>query len=434
VTDPRRARLVSCVAAFLSLLGSFASPDAEPQPPAPMTRGCPPERAPNGEVRLVFLGDSGYGTGAAEWEAHAQESIAAQLADLRLPPDLVFFLGDNVYWYGSASLYKTRFDDMYDAFIRQCKVHVTLGNHDVKGCRAAEPDEHGESLPGDATAYEDIRSGHKTCNAAPALAHAQFGFGTVEKGGPRAELPQRYYSLLWPLRQIARDDAPASPEATTRPLVQMIVLDSNTLGVAGGVLEKTPREDRRQLVWLRNAMAQCPPAPGEGHRIWKILAMHHPPYTPRSCLCRLFGHCLGGHADETLLQEQLREALEGLEPPDIVMTAHNHIYARSLPLNGAGQPIKDPEERGIRYFVSGGGGGPLYALKGPDARFAKAITMYHFLYFRLTASSAFYWALDAGARTRDSGCFEKGSGVDHPLSPSLNYDDPLPPRCAPAGS
>ena len=40
-------------------------------------------------------------------------------------------------WRGSAALYKARFDDVYDPLIRDCKAHVALGNHDVKGCQLA---------------------------------------------------------------------------------------------------------------------------------------------------------------------------------------------------------------------------------------------------------------------------------------------------------
>jgi hypothetical protein len=486
VIAARRLRLGVVLAAAFPLAGVSAPADKEKGAPA-VARGCPPERAQNGEVRLVFLGDSGYGTGFAEWGTHGQEAVAAQIESLRLPPDLVFFLGDNIYWKGAASLYKTRFDDVYDPLIRQCKAHVSLGNHDIKGCRTveeyervdtcleelrdslvsdrkaryvrqgmdeekaaakAEADTAAETagdlaaeaiagrkancLPGDATAYESAMKGRDTCNASRALTHAQFGFGTVEKGTPPASERQRYYSILWPLPKLTRGGTPAAPsEVTTRPLVDVIVLDSNTLSVEGGLLEKAakPRADQLQLLWLRNAMSQWLPAPGESSRIWKILAMHHAPYTPRSCACNVFGKCLGGHWDEPGLQKQLAQALEDLEPPDLVMTAHNHIYARSFPLDAAGDPVKDPKERGVRYFVSGGGGAPLYDVYRPDPRFAKALTIHHFVYMRLTATSAFYWTLDAGGKVRDSGCFEKGSGVDQPLDPSFSYDDPLPPRC-----
>ncbi len=490
MTLPRARLLVLLLAAF-PLSGASAPPEPKrSKDPLPVTRGCPPERAQDGEVRLVFLGDSGYGPGFSGWGTHGQEAIAAKIEGLRLAPDMVFFLGDNIYWQGSASLYKTRFDDVYDPLIRDCKAHVALGNHDIKGCRAVEEYERWESclqdlraslvadrkarymrqgmdeeaasakaeadskaetagelaaeaiagrkancLPGDATAYEDVGK-RETCNAHTALAHAQFGFGSVEKGDPPASERQRYYSILWPLPRLTKGGSPtAPPEVSTRPLVDVVVLDSNTLRVDGGMLEgpgKAPRTDELQLLWMRNAMAQWLPAPGEKHRIWKILAMHHPPYTPRSCACKIFGKCIGGHGDEPLLQKQLSEALEDLEPPDLVMTAHNHIYARSHPLDGGGLPVADPKKRGIRYFVAGGGGAPLYAVDRPDSRFAKALTIYHFVYLRLTASAAFYWTLDAGGKVRDSGCFEKGSGIDHPLADNFDYDDPLPVRCAPA--
>ena len=151
---------------------------------------------------------------------------------------------------------------------------------------------------------------------------------------------------------------------------------------------------------------------------WKILGMHHPPHTPRACACKLFGKCVGGHGDELALDQQLNDAFEGLEPPDIVMSAHNHIYARSHPLDGDGKLREGGPGRGVRYFVTGGGGAPLYGIHGGDDRWASALTMYHFVYMRLTATSAFFWTIDESGQVRDSGCFEKGSNVDHPLAPT----------------
>jgi hypothetical protein len=140
-----RTRAVPLV--LLLLLLAAASRQAAPaaDEAESVAPGCPPERTQDGEVRLVFLADSGYGNGFSEWGAHGQEGIASQIDRLRLEPDLVFFLGDNVYWRGSADLYKARFDDMYDGLIRQCKAHVALGNHDLKGCRAVSEFEHWES-------------------------------------------------------------------------------------------------------------------------------------------------------------------------------------------------------------------------------------------------------------------------------------------------
>jgi hypothetical protein len=218
--------------------------------------------------------------------------------------------------------------------------------------------------------------------------------------------------------------------------VHVIVLDSNTLHVDNSVLGQTspPREDRLQMLWLRSQMRRWPLVEGKGAGAWKILGMHHPPRTPRSCACKVFGKCVGGHGDELELDAQLNAAFEGLEPPDIVMTAHNHIYARSHPLDGDGKIVKEGKGGGVRYFVTGGGGAPLYGMRGGDDRWASAITMYHFVYMRLTATSAFFWTIDENGKVRDSGCFEKGSNVDYPLAPDFMFTDALPPRCAVDGS
>jgi hypothetical protein len=370
---------------------------------------------------------------------------------------------------------------------------VALGNHDIKGCRAVEKLEswqgcldelakalvadkkaqyvrqgmdeaaaeeqaktdaaaevstdvtaealatrRGNCLPADATAYESETGKPGVCHASDALAHAQFGFGTVETGDPPARQRQRYYRVLWPLPPVTKEGEPkeeaAAPEAPlVRPLVDVILLDSNTLRVHNGKLPlpasgPPPREDRLQLLWLRQRMTEWLPAPGETHRIWKILGMHHAPHSPRACACRIFGKCLGGHGAEEGLREQLTTSFEGLEPPDFVFAAHNHIYARSHPLGRDAEPMTEGKGA-VRYFVTGGGGAPLYDVQGEDRRFAKALTVYHFVYLRLTSTSAFFWALDAGGRVRDSGCFDKGSAVDRPLRPDFQYDDALPPRC-----
>lgn len=134
--------------------------------------------------------------------------------------------------------------------------------------------------------------------------------------------------------------------------------------------------------------------------------LHHPPRTPAAGACPLVGRCWGGHRDEPGLQRQLAKAREDLEPPDIVLAAHNHLYARSHPLDGEGR-VTTEGKGAERYFITGGGGAPLYTVDRPDARFAKAESMY-------------------------SGCSEKGSNVDRPPSSEFRYDDALPPGCVAA--
>src|SRR5512147_2852123 len=102
ITGKRRHLVAALVVGAVPMPSVPAAESKAPEPPATVERGCPPERAQNGEVRLVFLGDAGYGEGFSEWGAQGQDAVAARLASLKPEPDLVFFLGDNIYWRGSA--------------------------------------------------------------------------------------------------------------------------------------------------------------------------------------------------------------------------------------------------------------------------------------------------------------------------------------------
>jgi hypothetical protein len=146
--------------------------------------------------------------------------------------------------------------------------------------------------------------------------------------------------------------------------------------------------------------------------------MHHPPYSPRGCVFRLFGRCIGGHEDEPGLQRQLRAAWgatgkvdrsNGPHAPDMVFAAHNHFYARTRSLDGLGYPTTGA---GVRYFVTGGGGAPLYRVQPLHARYATGQATHHFTYVRLQKDVAYLWAIDDRGRVKDSACFRRGEGLD----------------------
>jgi hypothetical protein len=430
-----------------------------PPPPDPCSA---PRRA--GEVAVAFLGDAGFGEGgASEWGSHAQAAVARQLEKLCPRPDLVVFLGDNIYWEGSPDLFGPRFDTMYPHLLdpERRRVHAALGNHDVQGCAVStlagfgpgqtcldalrlllerEPPAQGEaaavqavkwlddsvaeratSVPGASCpspfekAYEQDQASGQECFAAAALRHPAFGYGTLAAGS------LRYYTV----------DRPPAADAPGEPFVRVLVADSDTLDVAGGVLARhgaATRRDDLQALWIENQLRTAPAG------AWTVLAMHHPPYTPRGCVFKLAG-CLGGHGDETGLQAQLRPALAAenasgaLAPwrPDLVMTAHNHFYARTHPLDALGQPT---DAGGVRYFVTGGGGAPLYRMRPPHARYARTGSFHHFVYMRLRAGDAFFWTIDDKGGVRDAGCFEKGAGPDRAIA--LGPSAPLPAACAAA--
>jgi hypothetical protein len=462
-----------------------------PVPACAVADPCTKPRRP-GEVAMVFLGDSGYGEGgASEWGGHAQAAVAKRIDAVCPRPDLVFFLGDNIYWGGSPDLFGPRFDTMYRNLfdLDRRRVHAALGNHDVKGCQvAAEPGYAAGSSCLDAleqavredvsrdaasaaagaaraaeagelaarwlapevrdralavpladcpsafdAAYEQSQTVSKACYASAALRHAEFGF--VRRG----EIPLRYYTVDWP-------GAALGAEAQARePKVRVLVADSNTLDVVGGILEpaasahaapeqKTRRTDRLQLLWMENQLRTAP----EG--AWTFTLMHHPPFSPRGCVFKFLGQCIGGHEDEHALKPQLREAWGGGDDersngghhPDFLFTAHNHFYARTRALDGLGYAAKG-QGTGVRYFLTGGGGAPLYRQGPLHARYAAGGSFHHFVYMRIQSDVAFFWTIDDRGKARDSGCIRKGETVDRCIARGTQESDTLscgepPPR------
>src|SRR5262249_16298181 len=264
-----------------------AVPSLAQTPPAcAAADACKAARRP-GEVAIVLLGDSGYGQGgASEWGPHSQAQVAASLEALGPRPDLVFFLGDNIYWGGSPTLFGPRFDTMYPALFDAAhqRVHAALGNHDVKGCQVSaqpgfEPGQtcldalaHAvhEDVKRDVTpaaaateatqaaetavrwldpdvqarasqvasadcpsavaaGYEQSPAGGGSCYAPAALRPSQFGFLL------RGQLPLRYYTVDWPVPPTAPPSTPTAaagtaggPAAAAEPRVRVLVADSNT--------------------------------------------------------------------------------------------------------------------------------------------------------------------------------------------------------------
>jgi hypothetical protein len=430
-----------------------------------------------GELALVFLGDSGFGEGgSSEWGPHSQAAVATRLAALCPRPDLVLFLGDNVYWRGSPDLFAPRFDTMYAPLFdaEQRRVHAALGNHDVKGCQlsrrsAIRPEETcadvlarlvvedvkrdlatGSALldpavmekartvsradcpPAFDLAYEQAEDSGTACYATEALRHQPFGYG--QRGGN----PLRYYSIDAPMSAPAADaDAPRA---------RLVVTDSNTLRRGPGPPPGSPTEqvlkpdrdetvtavdrwDELQALWVENLLGTAPAA------AWRIVVMHHPPYSPRGCTFKFLGSCVGGHADDEALQRALFPTYMAPESagtpaaykddrPDLVIGAHNHFYARSRALAASGYPARR-DEPGVRYFVTGGGGAPLYRVMPLHQRYAAAGAYHHFLYLRLRQDTAFFWAIDERGRVRDAGCFRRGESVDRCIAAGTFTDDAL---------
>jgi hypothetical protein len=309
------------------------------------------------EVHVAFVGDAGVGDSK-------QRAVRDQM--VKDDPQRVFLLGDNIYSEGSRRYFGPRYDEIYAPLLTKgVQFHAALGNHDVEGCDATPLN----PLPADGRAY--VADGLR-CNAAYHLNHGPFGY--VRN--------LRYYSVALP---------------TTNPLVEVFVLDTNTLKTSQSKL--LLREDTAQIQWLDQAL-------GASKARWKVVVGHHPPHSPTTGAKNFFFVPIGGgRTREFQLDQQLSPILRK-HRVDVYMAGHNHFYARMLP------------QEGIRYFVSGGGGRKTYGFEEAPGYVAAGGDWYHFLSVRVTPTSFTYRAIDSSGEVRDSGWWAKGDAADRSLAAS----------------
>ena len=206
-------------------------------------------------ARFILVGDTGTGDDRA---LRVAEQIRRRAE--AVPVSHVFLLGDNVYEHGSARAIASKFLDVYRGVLSLgVRFHAALGNHDVEYCS----DSGRRPVPRDESAYELSRR----CEVDAHLATPEFGY----RDG------FRYYSIELPGespdRRRDRSGDQDRPRSRQTPLVEVFVLDSNTLGRTQTKLEHG--SDEPQLRWLAEALERS------GAR-WKVVAMHHPMYTPRA--------------------------------------------------------------------------------------------------------------------------------------------------------
>ena len=101
--------------------------------------------------------------------------------------------------------------------------------------------------------------------------------------------------------------------------------------------------------------SNAPPLPGSAARArvldaltrgdpwWRLAFFHHPPWSA--------GEMTGHPGARWLLHGLVADA-----GTDIVFNGHSHTFQRRIPVDARGRP--DPA--GVRYVISGGGGGRLY--------------------------------------------------------------------------
>jgi hypothetical protein len=130
--------------------------------------------------------------------------------------------------------------------------------------------------------------------------------------------------------------------------------------------------DPDQAGWLDNVFKDA------GNR-WRICFFHHPLYSS------------GQHAAES--REVIRPALEPVllrNHVDVVFSGHDHLYERVKP------------QRGIHYFVSGGGGRNLYDLQ-PSEFDEVGLSEHHFMVVEIAGDRLFFEAITPAQKLIDCG-------------------------------
>jgi hypothetical protein len=132
--------------------------------------------------------------------------------------------------------------------------------------------------------------------------------------------------------------------------------------------------DKGQIDWLKETLKVT-------DSTWKIVFMHHPIYTGA-----------GGHrADQGLLNALESVMVEG--GVQLVLSGHNHYYARTRP------------QQGITYITAGGGGRSLVSVKS-TGQLEKAVEDYHFMYFEASFNRLDFWTISGDGREIDRGFLE----------------------------
>lgn len=148
---------------------------------------------------------------------------------------------------------------------------------------------------------------------------------------------ERYYSFDW-------------------GFVHFVGLDSNC---AVGLASNDRCTLAAQRAWLEQDLAQSQ-AP------WKIVYMHHPPWSS------------GEHGSQLTVRREFGPLFEKYGV-DLVLTGHDHNYERSKPM--IGDRVAAGAEKGIPYLVVGGGGANLreFATSKPEWSVLRNNSAYGFL-------------------------------------------------------
>jgi 3',5'-cyclic AMP phosphodiesterase CpdA len=140
-----------------------------------------------------------------------------------------------------------------------------------------------------------------------------------------------------------------------------------------------PHVTEGQMSWLYKALSSSTAR-------WKIVAMHLPIYSSAHDGWNSLNWWLNIFLEPLLVKYRV----------SVVLSGHDHFYERIKP------------QKGIYYFISGGGGGELRAVK-PKEFSDRAVSTYHFLLFEWGEDNGWFQAVNICGQVFDSGILEPRS-------------------------
>jgi hypothetical protein len=192
--------------------------------------------------------------------------------------------------------------------------------------------------------------------------------------GPHADHAERYYSF---------DYGP----------VHFVALDTEMAFLAG------TRRDA-QLAWLAADLASTT-------QPWKVAVFHKAPYSSGA------GH--GSNLDVRAAFGPLFERY-GVH---FVLSAHDHDYERLVPWRES----TDLSRQAVVYFVSGGGGAPLYTV-GRSTWTATSRSAHHYLKGYISGCVAHFKAVNTAGAEIDRYSFDRCAQASDTAAPSVAFVNP----------
>jgi hypothetical protein len=154
-----------------------------------------------------------------------------------------------------------------------------------------------------------------------------------------------------------------------------------------------------QLRWLETDLAAT-------SQSWKVAYFHRSPYSS------------GEHGSDTAVRQAFGPLFEkyGVQ---LVLSAHDHLYERSVPWRTSA----DAARQAVTYVVTGGGGGPLYAVT-QNAWTAVAASRHHYLKVAIDGCSATIAAVGTDGAAFDGHTLDRCAQTADAGPPAVSFVSP----------